>query len=99
MIGSPQGKPAYTGMPGIAAERGAWLAAQKAQFPFVQNWQTLLDGLNYPDVPSAQASMPNMTEAWRRIQDFGTLLSNTGGDDLAAQETSLQTDLANIFNK
>jgi len=99
VIGSPQGKPAYTGIPGIAVDRGTWLAAQKAQFPFVQNWQTLLDGLNYPDVPSAEASMPNITAAWVRIQDFGTLLSNTGGVDLAAQETSLQTDLANIFNK
>jgi multiple sugar transport system substrate-binding protein len=99
VIGSPQGKPAYTGIPGIGADRGTWLAAQKAQFPFVQNWQTLLDGLNYPDVPSAEASMPNITAAWVRIQDFGTLLSTTGGVDLAAQETSLQTDLATIFNK
>ena len=99
MVGSPQKNPAYNGIPGIAADRGAWLAAQKAQFPFVQNWQTLLDGLNYPDVPSAEASMPNITEAWKRIQDFGTLLSTTGGVDLATEETSLQTDLTNIFNK
>jgi multiple sugar transport system substrate-binding protein len=99
VIGSPQDKPAYNGIPGLAADRGAWLAAQKAQFPFVQNWQTLLDGLNYPDVPSAEASMPNISEAWVRIQDFGTLLSTTGDVDLAAQETNLQTDLTNIFNK
>jgi multiple sugar transport system substrate-binding protein len=99
VVGSPQKNPAYNGIPGIAADRGAWLAAQKAQFPFVQNWQTLLDGLNYPDVPSAEASMPNITEAWKRIQDFGTLLSTTGGVDLATEETSLQTDLTNIFNK
>jgi multiple sugar transport system substrate-binding protein len=99
VIGSPQAKPAYSGIPGIAANRGAWLAAQQAQFPFVQNWQTLLDGMNYPDVPSAEASMPNINEAWARIESFGTLLSNTRGVDLTAQEASLQTDLTNIFNK
>ena len=99
VIGSPQATPAYSGMPGIVADRGTWLAADQAQFPFVQNWQTLLDGLNHPDVPSAEASMPNINEAWARIQDFGTLLSNTQGVDMAAQEASLQTDLTNIFNK
>jgi multiple sugar transport system substrate-binding protein len=55
--------------------------------------------MNYPDVPSAEASMPNINEAWARIESFGTLLSNTRGVDLTAQEASLQTDLTNIFNK
>ncbi len=99
VVGTPQAKPAYNGIPGIAADRGTWLAAQKTQFPFIQNWQTLLDGLNYPDVPSAEARMPNISDAWARIENFGTFLTTTRTVDLGAQENSLQTDLTNIFNK
>ena len=43
--------------------------------------------------------MPNINEAWARIQTFGDLLSNTKGVDLAAQEATLESDLTTIFNK
>ena len=99
MVGTPDQKPAYGAIPSQTSLRGPWLEAQKAAFPFVQNWQTLIDGLNYPDVPSAEGFMPNVNEAWTRIQTFGDLLVNTKGVDLAAEEAKLITDLGVIFNK
>ena len=99
VVGSPQAKPAYDGIPASAADRAVWLTSQKAAYLFVKNWDTLLDGLNYPDIPSAEAYMPNMSESWARIQTFGDLLSNTEGVDLATQETTLESDLTAIFNK
>ena len=99
VVGTPDRPPAYGAIPGQAALRGPWLAAQKAAFPFVKNWQVLLAGLNYPDVPSAENFMPTMNEAWDRIQTFGSLLGNTRDIDLAAQETVLESDLTLIFNK
>jgi len=99
VVGTPDQKPAYGAIPSQTSLRGPWLDAQKASFPFVQNWQTLIDGLNYPDVPSAEGFMPNENEAWARIQTFGDLLTNTKGVDLAAEEAKLVTDLGVIFNK
>jgi multiple sugar transport system substrate-binding protein len=99
VVGTPDQPPAYGAIPSQTALRGPWLDTQKASFPFVQNWQTLIDGLNYPDVPSAEGYMPNINEAWARIQTFGDLLVNTKGVDVAAEEAKLVTDLGVIFNK
>jgi multiple sugar transport system substrate-binding protein len=99
VVGTPDAKPAYGAVPSQTALRGPWLDAQKAAFPFVQNWQTLVDGLNYADIPSAEGFMPNINEAWTRVQTFGDLLVNTKGVDLAAEEAKLVTDLEVIFNK
>jgi multiple sugar transport system substrate-binding protein len=99
VVGTPKLPPAYLAIPGIAADRAAWLASEQSLFPFVQNWQTLLDGLNYPDVPSAEGYMPNINNAWTRIQTLGYLMGSTKGVDMAAQEGTLESDLTAIFNK
>jgi len=99
VVGTPTTPPAYGAVPSQSALRGPWLAAQKANFPFVKNWDTLVAGLNYADVPSAEGFMPNINESWARIQTFGDLLVNTKGVDLAAQEATLESDLTTIFNK
>jgi multiple sugar transport system substrate-binding protein len=99
VVGTPKVPPAYGAIPGVASLRAPWLASQQAAFPFVKNWQTLIDGLNYPDVPSAEAYTPNINEAWARLGTFGSLLSTTKGVDLAAQEATLESDLTTIFNK
>jgi len=99
VVGTPDQKPAYGAVPSQSALRGPWLDAQKAAFPFVKNWDVLIAGLNYADVPSAEGFMPNMNESWARVQTFGDLLVNTQGVDLAAQEATLESDLTVIFNK
>jgi multiple sugar transport system substrate-binding protein len=99
VVGTPEQKPAYGALPGVASMRQPWLDSQKAAFPFVQNWDTLIAGMDYPDAPSAEGFMPNINEAWARIQTFGDLLSNTKGVDLAKEEATLEADLTTIFNK
>jgi multiple sugar transport system substrate-binding protein len=99
VVGTPDQKPAYGAVPSQISLRGPWLEAQKAAFPFVKNWDTLVAGLNYADVPSAEGYMPNINEAWARVQTFGDLIVNTKGLDLAAEEAKLVTDLGVIFNK
>jgi multiple sugar transport system substrate-binding protein len=99
VVGTPERAPAYGAVPSQSVLRGPWLAAQQAAFPFVKNWEVLIAGLNYADVPSAESFMPNMNESWARVQTFGDLLVNTAGVDLAAQEATLESDLTTIFNK
>jgi multiple sugar transport system substrate-binding protein len=99
VVGTPKVPPAYGAIPGVASLRAPWLASQSASFPFVKNWQVLIDGLNYPDVPSAEGYMPNENEAWARVQTFGSLIGSTANLDLPTQEATLESDLTTIFNK
>ena len=98
-VGSPEQAPAYGAIPSQASLRGPWLTAQKAAWPFVKNWDVLIAGLNYADVPSSEAFQPNMNEAWARTGTFTSLLQNTENVDLAAEIATLEKDLAVIYNK
>jgi len=91
--------PAYGALPARTADLQTWLDAKKVQFPWVKNWQTLLDGLNYPDVPSAEAYMPNYNEAWARGTTFANLIMNTGGLDIDKEIATFTSDLTAIFAK
>jgi multiple sugar transport system substrate-binding protein len=99
VVGTPERAPAYGAIPSQSSLREPWLTAQKAAWPFVKNWDVLIAGLNYADVPSAEAFQPNMNEAWARTATFTSLLQNTAGVDLAAQEATLESDLTTIYNK
>ncbi|MGA2490900.1 MAG: hypothetical protein ABSF99_12095 [Anaerolineales bacterium] len=98
VVGTPKTPPAYGAIPGVASLRGPWVASEKANFPFVTNWDVLVAGLNYPDVPSAEGYMPNINEAWARLATFGSLIT-TQKVDLAKEEATLESDLTTIFNK
>jgi multiple sugar transport system substrate-binding protein len=99
VVGSPTAESAYGGIPSIRNLRQPWLSAQKAAYPFVRNWDVLLEGLNYPDVPSAESFQPNMIASWDRTGTFTNLLQNDGSLDLEAQEAILEQDLTAIYNR
>ncbi len=99
VVGTPEQAPAYGAIPGNSALRGPWLTAQKAAWPFVKNWDVLIAGLNYADVPSSEAFQPNMNEAWARTGTFTTLMQTTKDLDLAKEEATLESDLTLIYNK
>jgi len=99
IIGSKDNPPAYGAVPARTADGPTWLAAKQGQFPWVKNWQTILDGLNYPDVPSSESYMPNYNESWARGQTFFNLMQNTGGLDLQKEINTYVSDLQAIFDK
>ena len=99
VVGSPETPPAYGAIPSQATLRGPWLTAQKAAWPFVKNWDVLIAGLNYADVPSSEAFQPNMNEAWARTGTFYSLMLNTEGLDLDAEIATMESDLTTIYNK
>ena len=98
LIGSAAQPSAYGAFPARTADQVTWLAAQKATYPTVKNWNTVLAGLNYPDVPSAEAYMPNFNEALRGLGLCYSLLI-TSPIDLAKEEATFQSDLQSIFAK
>lgn len=99
VVGSAKVEPAYGAIPGIRNLRQTWLSSKKATFPFIKNWDVLLAGLNYPDIPSAEGFQPNLNAAWDRTGTFTGLLQTTSGLDLEAAEATLENDLTNIYNR
>jgi multiple sugar transport system substrate-binding protein len=99
IIGSEDMQAAYGALPARIANQDAWQAAKEQQFPWVRNWNVVLAGLDYPDVPSAEAYMPNYNEAWTRGNTFANLLRNTGGLNLNKEIQTYLADLNVIFSK
>jgi multiple sugar transport system substrate-binding protein len=93
--------PIYGAMPAIASKTDAFFAVKSADYPFVtaESWDVFVQGLAYPDTPSAEQYLPNWNEAFARIQTFGDLLQNTEGLDFEAEFAKLQDDLTAIYNK
>jgi multiple sugar transport system substrate-binding protein len=90
---------AYGGMPANTSQQQAFFDAKKEQFPFVENWDTIVQGLAYPDIPSAEAYMPNYLEARARLTNLETLIRNEKTVDIDAEAATLQADLQTIFDK
>jgi multiple sugar transport system substrate-binding protein len=91
--------PTYGGMPSRAGDVQTFFDIKAEQYPFVENWDVFTQGLAYPDVPSAEANMPNFTEAFARIATFGNLMETTDGLDLDAEIAKLEADLTEIFSR
>ena len=93
--------PIYGAMPAIATKTDAFFEIKSTDYPFVsaESWDVFIQGLAYPDTPSAEQYLPNWNEAFARIQTFGDLLTNTEDLDYEAEFQKLQDDLTIIYNK
>jgi multiple sugar transport system substrate-binding protein len=98
IIGSKSKPAAYGALPALTTDQKAWLTAMKTQFPWVKNWDVVLAGLNYPDIPSAEGYMPNYQEAWSRGYTFASMLRSVSGLNLAQEIQAYASDLTVIFN-
>jgi multiple sugar transport system substrate-binding protein len=80
------------------ADQGTFLTSRATAYPWVTNWDVMVDGLQYIEKPSHEDFMPNRTEAWNRMQTFGDLLSNQSGLNVNQEIITLKNDLTSIFN-
>jgi multiple sugar transport system substrate-binding protein len=99
IIGSADLPAAYGAVPARTADLQTWIDAKKVTFPWVKNWDTLLAGLSYPDVPSAETYVPNFSEAWNRGNTFTSLLESKGDLDIDKEIQTYISDLTAIFSK
>jgi len=99
IIGSADLASAYGAVPARTADLQTWIDAKKVSFPWVKNWQTIVDGLSYPDVPSAETYVPNFSEAWNRGNTFAQLVDSKGGLDIDKEIQTYVSDLTAIFSK
>jgi multiple sugar transport system substrate-binding protein len=93
--------PSYGAMPAIASKTQAFFDKKAADYPFVtkESWDVFVQGLAYPDTPSAEQYQPNWKEAFDRQQVFMDLMNNTEGLDFDGEFQKLVDDLNVIYNK
>jgi multiple sugar transport system substrate-binding protein len=93
--------PAYGAMPAIAEKTQAFFDTKAADYPFVtpESWDVFVQGLAYPDTPSAESYTPNWVEGFARLETFKGLLANTPDVDFDAEVQKLKDDMTVIFNK
>lgn len=99
ILGTASKPSTYDGIPALIRLQSAWVASKQQKFPWVKNWDVVLAGLNYPDVPSAYDYVPNYHDAWMRGFTFGKLLQIEGGLDLAKDIQIYASDLTDIFSR
>jgi multiple sugar transport system substrate-binding protein len=99
LIGGAGGAVLSAALPAQTMDQARWLGNKKMVFPWVKNWDVVIAGLNYPDIPSAEAWVPNYDEAWNRGNTFTNLLRSTAGLDLDQELQIYLSDLTAIFNK
>jgi multiple sugar transport system substrate-binding protein len=99
IVGSKDMKAAYGAIPALISAQEAWRTEKAAAYPWVKNLDTVIEGLSYPDAPSAEGYMPNYNEAWTRGSTFANLLRNTAGLDLDKEIATYLADLQVIFDK
>jgi len=95
--------PTYGAMPAVASKTEAFFAAKSEQYPFVtaESWDVFVQGLAYPDGPSAESWAPNPIESSARLGTFKQLMDVTPPDqfDFEKEYATLLADLEVIFNK
>jgi multiple sugar transport system substrate-binding protein len=99
IVGSEDMAAAYGAIPALTSAQEAWREQKAVAYPWVKNLDTVIAGLSYPDVPSAEGYMPNYNEAWTRGNTFANLLRNTAGLDLDKEIATYLADLDVIFAK
>jgi multiple sugar transport system substrate-binding protein len=85
------------GLPAHQSLQEEYLAKLDERFPHGVNWQTIVDGLDYTDVPNHESWMPNPYEARARILDFQSDLYNVSGLNVETAIDELVEDLQRIF--
>jgi len=92
---------AYDAMSADINQVGNYIARKSQQYPTVSSasWQVLVQGLQYPDIPSADQYLPNRNQALDRLENFGAHILITDIDDFDAEFRQLQDDLTSIYNK
>ena len=99
--GSDSLLPAYDAMPAATDQIDTFIAQKAVQYPTVTpaSWHVFVQGLAYPDNPSADQYLPNRNEAINRLRIFGDSLATTQISDFDVEFQKIQEDLTQIYNK
>ncbi|MEZ4633137.1 MAG: extracellular solute-binding protein [Deinococcales bacterium] len=89
----------YGGMPARLATKISSLPDLMKKYSQGVNWQVAKDSLNYPDIPSHEAWLPNNNKVNDRIDGFRSLMQSEPGLDVDAEIDILLADLQLLFDE
>jgi multiple sugar transport system substrate-binding protein len=100
-IGADKLLPVYGAMPAVPSKTQSFFDQKSKDYPFVtkESWDVFVQGLAYPDTPSAEQYQPNSIKANTRITTFQNLLNNTPDLDFDSEYQKLIDDLNAIYNE
>jgi len=87
----------YGAMPARTDLRDAYFEGLDKNFTQGVNWQVFLDGLAYPDIPSAELDMPSFIESDERMKELETQINSDPDLDLDAAAKDMEADLDAIW--
>jgi multiple sugar transport system substrate-binding protein len=90
---------AYGAAPADESLTDAFLANLDERYPQGVNWQTVLDGAEYADVPSHETFLPGWGEYKVRLAELESAILADPNLDLAAAIADLESDLTGIFEQ
>ena len=96
---SPELIEMWGGVPALQSLQEGYLRGLDEAFPQGVNWQTLLDGLEFPDIPNHESWMPNGRVARERLAEFQASLENDARLDVDSAIDRLIGDLQEIFEQ
>ena len=97
---NPELLQAWGALPAVSDQRGDFFAGLDETFaPLEIDWDVSTQMLEYPDVPSHEAFMPNFTEANAANGEFGSRLWTTPDIDLGAEIDAHLERLQGIFDE
>ncbi len=89
----------YGAMPADSGGAGNFFVELDQQFTQDVNWDVIIDGLDYPDVPNHEANMPNFLEADARIKELKDPILSDPDFDIDAAVKELESDLDEIWSE
>lgn len=100
LAAAPELTSIWGALPARPSQQDAFFAAQSERFaPLTIDWDVAKEMLQYPDVPSHEAYMPNFDRADPANKDLGSKLWTTPGLDVGAEIDAHVATLQAIFDQ
>lgn len=97
IVTAPQLLGCWGAFPSVIGLQAGFFVEKNKQFPQGVNWDTIMAGLDYVDVPNHEDYMPNFSQADDRVKAFTSALNDTADLDVDAEIDKLVSDLQAIF--
>ncbi|UCH27683.1 MAG: extracellular solute-binding protein [Trueperaceae bacterium] len=89
----------YGGMPARPDDQPQFFARLDEKYPQGVNWEVVRESLNFPDIPTHEAWLPNNNKTNDRIDALRSLLTSEPGVDVDAEIDKMIADLQAIYEE
>ncbi len=85
-------------VPALKSMQTDYISILSENYPSVDNWDTIMAGLDYVEVPNHEADMPNFSQADDRVKALQSELESTAGLEVDAAIDTFVADMQAIFD-